>query len=44
VTVVGVRPVSLPATFSVDRPFLFAVRERGSGAILFVGRVADPRG
>ncbi len=26
-----------------DRPFLFVIRERTSGAILFVGRVADPR-
>ena len=27
-----------------DRPFLFAIRHTGTGAPLFVGRVADPRG
>jgi serpin B len=43
VTSVGVGLVSLPEPFAVDRPFLFAVRERASGAILFVGRVVDPR-
>jgi serpin B len=29
VTSVGIERVSLPAAFAVDRPFLFAVRERG---------------
>jgi serine protease inhibitor len=28
--------------FSVDRPFVFAIRERLSGTILFVGLVEDP--
>jgi len=32
-----VRPVH------VDKPFLFAVRDRATGAIVFLGRVADPR-
>jgi serpin B len=29
-------------TLTIDRPFLFALRDRATGAILFLGRVADP--
>lgn len=31
-----------PAQFHVDRPFLFVLRDRTSGAVLFMGRVEDP--
>ncbi len=31
-----------PVTVHVDRPFLFAVRDTKTGAILFLGRVVDP--
>lgn len=31
-----------PVTLRVDRPFLFALRDGPTGAILFLGRVADP--
>ena len=31
-------------TLQADRPFLFAIRERQSGAILFLGTVTDPNG
>lgn len=44
VTVVGIVPVSLPAGYVFDRPFVFVIRERFSGAVLFVGVVRDPRG
>ena len=32
-----------PVVVRVDRPFLFAVQHRASGACLFLGRVDDPR-
>ena len=31
-----------PFTMTLDRPFLFAITERETGAILFLGRVTDP--
>jgi serpin B len=32
-----------PPAFAVDRPFLWFIRDRETGAILFLGRVSDPR-
>jgi len=42
VTSVGVGVTSAPSGFTVDRPFVFAIRERLSGTILFAGLVGDP--
>lgn len=33
-----------PKTFRADHPFLFLIRENKTGAVLFIGRVLDPRG
>jgi len=32
-----------PVEVSIDRPFIFAIRETQTGTILFLGRVLDPR-
>ncbi len=36
-------PVEAPVAFPVDRPFLYVICDRPTGAILFWGRVVDPR-
>ena len=41
VTSVNVADSARP-TFRVDRPFVFAIRERFSGTLLFLGQVVDP--
>lgn len=40
VTNTGIRVVSMPPSFRVDRPFVYAIRERLSGTVLFVGKMA----
>jgi serpin B len=43
--VIGLRSVAapkLPAVFRADHPFLFLIRERSTGAVLFLGRVINP--
>jgi len=45
VTVVTMAMTSVGPSYPimrVDRPFLFAIRERSSGALLFVGKMMDP--
>lgn len=41
-TTVGVGVVSMPPSLTFNRPFVFAIRERSSGTLLFIGRVGDP--
>ena len=37
-------PVEPPEEVVIDRPFIFVIRDIGTGTILFVGRVLDPGG
>jgi hypothetical protein len=37
----GPKPPPVPV-FRADRPFLYAIRDRQSGALLFLGRMVDP--
>jgi serpin B len=41
-TAVTVGITSMPPSVTFDRPFLFVIRERASGTILFTGLVRDP--
>ncbi len=41
-TAVGIGITSLPPSMTFDRPFLFAIRERSSDTLLFLGRIGDP--
>jgi serpin B len=34
---------SMPTVLRIDHPFIFVIRDRQTGSILFVGRVLDPR-
>jgi serpin B len=43
VTVVGGGPTSMPPNFRFDQPFIFLIRERFAGTVLFAGVVRDPR-
>jgi serpin B len=43
VTVVGIGEVSAPMPVRFDRPFVFAIRERLSGTVLFLGKIVEPK-
>ena len=40
--VMAVSAAPEPIEMTADRPFIFAIAERETGAILFLGRVTDP--
>jgi serine protease inhibitor len=48
-TAIGIMPTSMPMPpedpfeLTVDRPFVAAIRDRTTGALLFVGAIVDPR-
>lgn len=42
VTTIGFGIVSVPEVFMVDRPFVFAIRERTTNTLLFIGKVMNP--
>lgn len=43
VTLAAMMEPQRPIDVRVDRPFLFAIQHRASGACLFLGRICDPR-
>ena len=43
VTTIGIRETSMGPMFVVDKPFAFAIRERTTNTLLFIGSVVDPR-
>jgi serpin B len=42
VTSVGIGLTSAPPTISINKPFMFTIRERNSGVILFIGSITEP--
>jgi serpin B len=38
--IIGV--TSVPSFVQIDRPFVFAIRDRATGTVIFLGRVVDP--
>lgn len=42
VTSTGIMVTSLPPSVRIDRPFVFMIREKSSGAILFIGKLMQP--
>ncbi|MCA1801182.1 MAG: serpin family protein [Rhodothermaceae bacterium] len=42
VTTIGIEVTSAPPSFTVDKPFIFAIRERTTNTLLFIGGVTNP--
>jgi len=42
VTTIGIGVTSMPLPFDVNKPFVFAIRERTTNTLLFLGKVVNP--
>jgi hypothetical protein len=42
VTLIHVKTKGMIESFNANHPFLFLIREKGSGSMLFLGRIVDP--
>jgi len=42
VTTIGIEYTSMPGIFTIDKPFIFAIRERMTNSLLFIGKVEVP--
>lgn len=42
-TSIGVAVTSLPPTFRLDHPFVYLIRERSTGLIIFIGVMSNPK-
>ena len=43
-TSVEIIVTSLPPSFTVNRPFVFVIRDNATGAIHFIGKIMEPQG
>ena len=42
ISLTSVKPEITGFDMRVDRPFIFVIRERSSGALLFMGKIVEP--
>ncbi|WP_190300422.1 serpin family protein [Rufibacter hautae] len=42
-TSVGIYVTSVPLSVTIDKPFVFLIREKSTNAILFIGRLMEPK-